>query len=575
MNKLKKKSDGFILLGSALAIFIILSLFSIYLIRIVIKEHSINNYNILDIKTRNLSISGLEHGVKLIEDGLISNFPIDKDFNNGSYALSINYNSTEVGSPLPYLHFGLLKSEASINDVLRNSRVFVSSYPNAFNLAFFGKNNNSNILNQNSGLIDGDVFFNGTINNSILSQESYAYSSNGNGAILNTNLSSDYPEVDFTYFTNYINSAPNTVENTTSRSNSNLFFDFESGNQGWTEHIVSYRETWGRRNTSGTNSYLGSYALGTINNGSTYGTEHSYVMSPTFNAIGGGTVSFNYWAYNEYSHYDREHLDISYDNGSSWTTLINYNSSIWSNSTSKKSHSVNIPMKLGNSTTRIRFRYNTIDGCCGSTFGFFIDNISLPSYQQEVIDYGIIENKEIDLSNDGSIISNGPYIQNGILTFSNRMTFINCTITSQGKIINKSTNSFLNCNISGNIEIISGDSLIITNSTLGNNINTKANAVILYSNTLLEVNNSNINGFIISRGNKTYIKNNSKINAAILSEAYNCIIEGSTTEINGSLVSKYSLFLDQATIKKSSLLPLHGNSYGIKSSVLPGTYYEY
>ena len=66
-NLLYPKNDGFILLGSSIALFIILSIFSIFLIRIVVKENQISNYNIADIKARNLAQSGLDHGIKIFK----------------------------------------------------------------------------------------------------------------------------------------------------------------------------------------------------------------------------------------------------------------------------------------------------------------------------------------------------------------------------------------------------------------------------------------------------------------------------------------------------------------------------
>ena len=67
-DDLRCSSDkGFILLGSTIALFIILSVFSIFLIRVVVKGNQISSYNLLDIRTRNLSQSGLDHGIQLFK----------------------------------------------------------------------------------------------------------------------------------------------------------------------------------------------------------------------------------------------------------------------------------------------------------------------------------------------------------------------------------------------------------------------------------------------------------------------------------------------------------------------------
>ena len=119
---------------------------------------------------------------------------------------------------------------------------------------------------------------------------------------------------------------------------------------------------------------------------------------------------------------DAEYMEISYNGGSSWNVAINNCDGLWSNSNSKKNGTYTIPSHLGNSNTRIRFRFNTRDGCCGSSFGFFIDNVRVPTQQSTPIDNGIITNKTIDLSQNGAIIQNGPYISNQTLTYTNKMT---------------------------------------------------------------------------------------------------------------------------------------------------------
>jgi len=142
-SKLKIQSDGgFILLGTTIALFIILSIFSLLLIRIVVKENQTSNYNIADIKTRNLAQSGLDHGIHVFKNiGTPYLPPITRTFNNGQYTITYDPSNNEIGSPLPYSHFAMIKTSASLDDATRNSRLFVSSYPNAFNLAFFGNRN--------------------------------------------------------------------------------------------------------------------------------------------------------------------------------------------------------------------------------------------------------------------------------------------------------------------------------------------------------------------------------------------------------------------------------------------------
>ena len=138
MNNQNKSNEGFILLSAALAIFILLSIFSLYLLRVVVAGNNITNYNLLDSRVRNLVISGLEHGVQLFSDsGTLPGGLIQKNLDGGNYTIRFDANSNQTGSNLPYSHYAMLNSSATIGEVERNARVFLSSYPDAFNLSFF------------------------------------------------------------------------------------------------------------------------------------------------------------------------------------------------------------------------------------------------------------------------------------------------------------------------------------------------------------------------------------------------------------------------------------------------------
>ena len=147
-DSLKNNSNGgFILLGSTIALFIILSVFSIYLIRVVVKENQISSFNLVDIRSRNLAQSGLDHGIQLFKTANSPYLaPVSKNLNNGQYTITFDPSNNENDSPLPYSHYAMINSSASINDATRNTRLFVSSYPDAFNLAFFGNRTGSPIL---------------------------------------------------------------------------------------------------------------------------------------------------------------------------------------------------------------------------------------------------------------------------------------------------------------------------------------------------------------------------------------------------------------------------------------------
>ena len=122
-------------------------MFSIYLIRVVVKENQISSFNLLDIRSRNLAQSGLDHGIQLFKTANSPYLaPVSKNLNNGQYTITFDPSNNENDSPLPYSHYAMINSSASINDANRNTRLFVSSYPDAFNLAFFGNRTGPPIL---------------------------------------------------------------------------------------------------------------------------------------------------------------------------------------------------------------------------------------------------------------------------------------------------------------------------------------------------------------------------------------------------------------------------------------------
>ena len=99
---LKSTNSGFILLGSAMAIFLILSIFSIYLIKILVKENTLSNNSLLDIKARNLMVSGLEFGSKLFsQNSLPINTSISKGIEQGNFIIEFVPSSDENSSPYP------------------------------------------------------------------------------------------------------------------------------------------------------------------------------------------------------------------------------------------------------------------------------------------------------------------------------------------------------------------------------------------------------------------------------------------------------------------------------------------
>ena len=66
MKSLKQKisnESGAILMSSTMGIFILLSIFAFYLARFASTENQTGGYYALDIKARNLALTGIEHGL--------------------------------------------------------------------------------------------------------------------------------------------------------------------------------------------------------------------------------------------------------------------------------------------------------------------------------------------------------------------------------------------------------------------------------------------------------------------------------------------------------------------------------
>ena len=104
--------------------------------------------------------------------------------------------------------------------------------------------------------------------------------------------------------------------------------NFNNGAPGWSSGALSGRNTWAVRSSGGNGAGFSSNAYGVAHSGNG-GMEHSYIQSPNFNMTGGGTISFSSWQCNESGYYDREHVQVSYNGGQSWQTLMNYNDGFW------------------------------------------------------------------------------------------------------------------------------------------------------------------------------------------------------------------------------------------------------
>ena len=156
-------------------------------------------------------------------------------------------------------------------------------------------------------------------------------------------------------------------------SSSGLNEDFESGPNGWTTGSLGAENNWIISDNSGTGFPFGNLMYGVPHSGD-LGHENSFLLSPVFDSTGGGDFEFDYFVNNETDPWDQEIVQISFNGGASWTTVIG--NQLPNNPSTIQSTSFSISPANGTANTRVRFIYDTIDNCCGPQDGFWVDNIS-------------------------------------------------------------------------------------------------------------------------------------------------------------------------------------------------------
>jgi hypothetical protein len=158
-----------------------------------------------------------------------------------------------------------------------------------------------------------------------------------------------------------------------------IYVNWQNGAAGYTEGTVGGVNTWNIQGASGGSApfTFASLAYGAPNNGGTAGFEHSFLQSPVMNLTGGATLAFYSWISNEGGGFDAEFVEVSYNGGVTWSILVDNADPRFLEDALWHYVEVAIPAAQANANTRIRFRYNTGDGCCGPTaqIGWFVDDI--------------------------------------------------------------------------------------------------------------------------------------------------------------------------------------------------------
>ena len=569
MNSFLKNENGFALSASTLIFFMIMSVFAYYLARFTVTSRKTSANFIQNSRTLNLSQTGLEVGLTEIKEGRYGNLNgLNGNLNNGSFTISIDENNDEESNALSYTHQSMVSSEGSIGGLKSRSRLILSSYPNAYNLAFYGSNSSGGNLNA-SGTINGDIFFAGQVSSVNQSQGSTFYTPIGFNGIALSEQEIPFPAGNIDYFTTLLSNAPPYSSGKTTSEVGGLNpvpfphgYSLRQGSQHYEK--IGGADLWSTDHAFGT-AY-------TVNDDYTGpGNKHSKIVAvkkgTTLNMRVTGYARGNY----------REYIKAYYStNGSSWSTWHDFGVQTfrnWHSETASKT----VTLEPGNYLLAFSLNYYSPTTAPNShqTYKTSVTyTMHVYESETETIDNGLMANKTINLNSTGEVQTNGPSISNNILSFTDIMTFENCNIIGTGKIVNDRSIKMNNTTVGGGIEIITSDSLITDGTNMGTSVTSIAQSVIVYAGTLMELYNSSLHGVVISIGNETCLLNTNHF-GVIHSRAPLLKLQGNTN-VTGSVVSLHGIEMEgTSSITKGDLTPIYDNEFGFFPSVLPGSYKEY
>ena len=542
MKKIKDES-GMALTASTMFVFVVLSIMAFYLARFSILSSESAGHYLQNVRARNLVQTGLEIGLQTVSTSYSSlQSSITGKLNKGTYTVLVDNSKDEVNSNLAYNHYSLLKSTTVVGGVHRAGRLIISPYPNAFNLSLFSDNQSNGTFNANSNSsISGDFFFNGTISNVTMGNNSVAYSSSSSSSspiIFHGLPKPSFPILNHSIYTNILNTVSG---------------QYESSSGGGGEAGSSTQTIWnpngGHCNVCGSGQrYACSSGYGGWSNNHSFNDfvpTGSMVVSVMvkFKASGpcGGT-----W-----------NVTPSL-NGQSVGSLAWYNSNCSCNVCDQNSVQSSV---YNDGFPNYKYGQNNTLSLSHSGKIICIHSIQVTLEYVAGSSPGEAENESISLSS----------FANNTLMHDGDLSFTSCNIVGPGYIL--ASGDILitgNTSIGGGVKILSEKNISINGtSTIGSSLSDYS---ILYGKSGISLQGNTTYGLVISAGN-SFSSNNSIINGAVFSESSSNSITGST--FNGSLVSKNNLTINSSTITKGSLPDLFGLNLGFKPSVIPGSYLEY
>ena len=628
MERLKEKiksESGVILMASTMGIFIIMSFFAFYLARFAATETRTGVYYTMDVKTRNLALSGFERGMQTFKSSR-STSEISGSFNNGNYSISFDSSSTESGVSLPYTNYLTMKSRANIDDVERNLRLIISTLPEAFCFSYYGNNAGGATFAENTGAIAGDMYHNGNVSTSIVSSGTI-YNSTGSGG---TQLTSPppFPQLDITLYENLLTAAaaedpPSTYDNYALDFNSNDYVGIGSSsdiNNGI--HSQRTIEAWFRTNNKDSSTRQVIYEEG----GGTRGLN-IYIHSGRL-YVGGWNRPSNEsnwnpgtWIYTTSIQNNQwHHVALTVNGGSSVSAnalkmYLDGNYTIGGNGSQLWGHN---PANIGRTRNGSRYHNGTGNGY---TFNGKIDEVRIWNVERTPSQIAakkdtILAGNESGLTayynfqentgntvNDTQTQSNNDGTQSGaswtdgpplskmnqssytnttinLSSFTNSQKLHNGNLTLTGTTVNGPGYLVVDGNltiesssaIKKNVFLICSGNLTIASSTAGTGIRTPA---IVYAKGTISLSSSTVYGLIIAKGSSCTL-NQTAVNGGILNYGATFSLSN-TSSVTGSAVSNYSIDLTDAnsSISKGNLPPFFGLNVGLDPMIIPGSYLEY
>ena len=625
-----QSETGVIFMASTLGIFVLLSFFAFFLARFAATETRSSAYHVMDIKTRNLALTGTEHALQSFKAAR-NTASVSGDFNTGSYEAAIDTLYTENNTSLPYTNYITINSSAAIGDLERNLRLIVSSMPEAFCFSYYGNNAGGVTFAENTGSIVGDIYHNGSVNTSIVSSGIKYNSVSTDDHYLDSPPS--FPTLSTTLYEDLLTSAAsasssstydnyaldfdgsdyvgigghNDINNYSSCAQKTIEAWFRTNNKSSSTKQIIYEQGGGTRGLniyiqSGT-LYVGGWNRRTVQQGESNWNPGTYLSTNSINnnqwhhvaltLNGGSTVSANVL---------KMYLDGNYISSGDGSRLWNHN-----------------PANIGRTRSGSRY-HNNITGN-GYTFNGKIDEVRIWNVERTASQIAakkdtILAGNESDLTayynfqentgstandsqtqsnNDGSISgaswTDGPPLiklaqssytnttinlssyTNSQLLHNGDLTITGTTVNGPGYLVVYGDLSIESSSmINKNVFLICSGNLTIASSTVGTGIRAP---VILYAKGIASVSSSTIYGLIIARGSSCTL-DQTAIYGGILNFSATFSLSNSSS-VTGSVVSDYSIDLTDtnSSITKGSLPPFFGLNIGLDPMVVPGSYLEH